>query len=102
MRVALLSDPHGDHLALAKVISDLEKAASVDEVLLGGDLAQGGPQPAETIDEIRNRGWRSVRGNSDEFLIRIADGRRSEPGVPDQVMARGSWSVERLGTDRIG
>jgi predicted phosphodiesterase len=101
MRVALLSDPHGDHVALARVIADLEKAPSVDEVLLGGDLAQGGPQPVETIDEIRNRRWRSVRGNSDEFLIRIADGQLTEPDVPEEVMARGSWSVERLGTDGI-
>jgi len=77
MRVALLSDSHGDHVALAKVIADLEKATSVDEVLLGGDLAQGGPQPVETIDEIRNRRWRSVRGNSDV----APDSHRGRPAV---------------------
>ncbi len=37
-------------------------------------MAQGGAQPAEVIDEIRRRGWPSVRGNSDDLLIRIADG----------------------------
>ena len=55
----------------------------------------------ETIAEVRSRRWRSVRGNSDEFLVRIADGRLAEPDVPDEVMARGSWSVERLGADGI-
>jgi predicted phosphodiesterase len=110
-KIAFISDPHGDLVALRKVISDLEGAGPVDEVLVGGDLAQGGPQPAEVVDEIRERGWRSVRGNADELLIRIADGipakealRESEGthGVlPDSVAIRAEWSVRQLGPDRV-
>lgn len=100
MRVAFISDPHGDLVALNKVISDLEQAGPFDEVLLGGDLAQGGGQPAEVIDEIRNRGWRAVRGNSDDFLVRIADG-NPEAGLTEPLASRGAWSVDRLGVERI-
>jgi predicted phosphodiesterase len=101
MRIAFISDPHGDLVALNKVISDLDRAGPVDEVLLGGDLAQGGLQPAEVVDEIRSRGWRSVRGNSDDFLVHIADGKPSEPDLPERMALRGAWSVDRLGTERI-
>jgi predicted phosphodiesterase len=111
MRVAFLSDLHGDALALDRVIADLESSEPVDEVLLGGDLAQGGPQPAEVIDTIRSRGWRSVRGNADEFLVRIADGsspfeaaRAGEPWhgpLPASKATKASWSVSQLGPDRI-
>ncbi len=101
MRIAFISDPHGDLVALKKVISDLERTGFVDEVLVGGDLAQGGAQPTQVVDVIRNRGWHSVRGNSDDFLIRVADGQLDEPGVPEDVAARGAWSVGKLGAKRI-
>jgi predicted phosphodiesterase len=100
VRIAFISDPHGDLVALNKVILDLENAEPVDEVLLGGDLAQGGGQPAEVVDEIRNRGWRAVRGNSDDFLVRIADG-NPEAGLTEPMASRGAWSVDRLGAERI-
>jgi predicted phosphodiesterase len=100
LRIAFISDPHGDLVALNKVILDLERAGPVDEVLLGGDLAQGGGQPAEVVDEIRNRGWRAVRGNSDDFLVRIADG-NPEAGLTEPLASRGAWSIDRLGAERI-
>lgn len=101
MRIAVVSDPHGDFVAFRKVITDMELRGTFDEVLLGGDLAQGGSQPGEVVDEIRRRGWRSVRGNSDDFLVRIADGLPVEAGVPPETIARGRWSVAALGPERI-
>lgn len=99
-RIAVLSDPHADLVALEAVIADLESVERVDEVLIGGDIAQGGPQPAEVVDLIRERGWPAVLGNSDELLIRTADGHR-ESGLPPPVAERARWSVSRLGKERI-
>jgi len=110
-RVAILSDPHGDLVALQKVLSDLEALKPVDEVLVGGDLAQGGAQPAEVVDLIRERGWLAVRGNGDDLLVRLADG--SAPAdalrpaaathgtLPESVASHALWSVDRLGSERI-
>lgn len=100
MRIAFVSDPHGDLGALDCVVDDVQKNGPFDEVLLGGDLAQGGPQPAEVIDRIRELGWQSVRGNSDNFLIGIAAGVLTEE-VPEKVRSRGEWSVEQLGAERL-
>jgi predicted phosphodiesterase len=101
MRIAFVSDTHGDLVAFKAVISDLENGNPVDEVLMGGDLAQGGPQPAEVIDEIACRSWPSVRGNSDDFLVRIADHDTLDAGIPEATVSRGLWSVGRLGPERI-
>jgi predicted phosphodiesterase len=101
MRIAILSDTHGDLVCLRAVIADLERQDGIDEVLLAGDLAQGGPQPAEVVDEIRGRGWRSARGNSDDLLVRIACGEALGDDVPAAVVAHGEWSAERLGAERI-
>lgn len=99
-RIAILSDPHGDLVALEAVIADLETVEPVDEVLIAGDIAQGGPQPAEVVDLIRDREWPAVLGNSDELLIRTYDGRQ-ETGLPSAVAERARWSVARLGEERI-
>jgi predicted phosphodiesterase len=111
MRIAFISDPHGDLVALDKVTSDLDRAGSIDEVLMGGDLAQGGAQPAEVVDEIRKRGWNSVRGNADDLLVRIADGVPAAEAlrvggaahgrVSESVANHAKWSVSQLGSERI-
>lgn len=98
-------------MALRKVISDLVVADSIDEVLVGGDLAQGGAQPSEVVDEIRGRGWPSVRGNADDLLVRIADGVPVEDAlrygaaqhgrVPKSLVSRAVRSVAQLGKERI-
>jgi putative phosphoesterase len=69
MRVAIVSDVHGNLTALEAVIADIEQRG-VDRVLHGGDLALGGCQPAEVIDRLRELGWPGVMGNTDELLWR--------------------------------
>ena len=44
MRLAVVSDIHGNLAALEAVLADLEQARP-DAVVLGGDLALGGPHP---------------------------------------------------------
>jgi len=67
MRVAIVSDIHGNRRAFQAVLADLRKVAP-DLVVHGGDLAYGGAHPAEIIDQIRSLAWPGVRGNTDEML----------------------------------
>ena len=69
MRIAVLSDIHGNLTAFEAVLADLHDA-SPDLVLHGGDLADSGSHPAEIVDRIRALGWRGVMGNTDEMLVR--------------------------------
>jgi predicted phosphodiesterase len=68
MRIAIVSDIHGNLTALEAVLADLRETAP-DLVLHGGDLADNGSAPAETLDRIRALGWRGVFGNTDEMLF---------------------------------
>jgi predicted phosphodiesterase len=69
MRIAVVSDIHGNRRALDAVLADL-KQVTPDLILHGGDLAFGGTHPREIIDEIRLLGWPGVLGNTDELLWR--------------------------------
>jgi len=53
MRIAILSDIHGNLTAFQAVVRDLRDAAP-DLILHGGDLADGGSSPVEIIDHIRD------------------------------------------------
>ena len=65
MRIAVLSDVHGNLRALEAVTDDLRRQAP-DLVVHGGDLALNGPRPAEVVDRIRELGWPGARVSSPE------------------------------------
>ena len=67
MRIAIVSDIHGNVTALEAILADL-RLSSPDVILHGGDLAANGAHPAEIVDRIRDLGWLGVRGNTDEML----------------------------------
>lgn len=67
MRIAIVSDIHGNLSALEAVIADIERRAP-DLVLHGGDLALMGAHPAQVIDRVRELRWPGVVGNTDEAL----------------------------------
>jgi predicted phosphodiesterase len=69
MRLAIVSDIHGNFTALEAVIADLERRRP-ELVLQGGDLVLGGCQPAEVIDRVSELRWPGILGNTDELLWR--------------------------------
>ncbi|HSS62724.1 MAG TPA: metallophosphoesterase family protein [Candidatus Limnocylindrales bacterium] len=74
MRVAAISDIHGNLPALEAVLAEVEQVQP-DQVVFCGDVASG-PMPAETIDRLMLiQGARFVRGNADRGLIGEFDGR---------------------------
>lgn len=69
MRIAIVSDIHGNRTAFEAVLADLREV-SPDLILHGGDLADAGASPTEIVDRICDLGWPGVVGNTDEMLFR--------------------------------
>jgi protein phosphatase len=67
MRIAILSDIHGNLPALDAVVKDMDDQG-VDDVWCGGDLAWGGPWGRECVARVRAAGWTTVRGNTDIWV----------------------------------
>jgi len=88
VRVAAISDIHGNLPALEAVLVDVERE-QVDAIVVAGDSFSG-PWPSEVLDLLAEVRALVVRGNADRLaVIRAADG------------ALADWNEERLGAARL-
>lgn len=97
MRLAIVSDIHGNLVALEAVLADLDHVRP-DAVVLGGDLALGGPHPVEVVDRLRALRWPSVLGNTDEALDESRLPESARNGFVAKPAAR---TREMLGPERV-
>jgi putative phosphoesterase len=106
MRIAILSDIHGNRRAFQAVLADLQQVAP-DLVVHGGDLAAGGAHPADIIDQVRLLGWRGVCGNTDEMLWapeRLSEFATAQPKLANilaMVQATIAPTVASIGEERL-
>lgn len=106
MRVAVLSDIHGNRTAFEAVLVDLRQT-SPDLILHGGDLADAGASAPEIVDHIRDLGWRGVMGNTDEMLFRpasleeFASQSTAPPFLWAAIRQTAAWTRTMLGDERI-
>jgi predicted phosphodiesterase len=106
VRIAIVSDIHGNLTALEAVLADL-RHASPDLILHGGDLADSGASPAEIVDRIRDLGWQGVVGNTDqmlgmpESLQAFADQSPQLQSLLAQIREMATATCEVLGAERV-
>jgi predicted phosphodiesterase len=71
MRLAILSDIHGNLSALEAVLADLKQAGGADKTWVLGDLCTFGPRPVECLQMIREiPEVQVIGGNTDRYLVR--------------------------------
>lgn len=100
MRVAVLSDIHGNLPALEAVLADMVERGPFDATVVAGDLVWAGPWPGEVVDRIRDLGVVTIQGNTDAFL-----GHEPEDPPQDKNEAHFAplriWCADRLGPERV-
>ena len=69
MKVAVISDIHGNFQALESVLEDI-KNENCDKIWCLGDLAMAGPQPRMVLSYIMEHGqdWTIIQGNTDKLI----------------------------------
>lgn len=68
MKLAVISDIHGNLFALEKVLEDIEHE-NCDNIICLGDLAMAGPEPDKTVELVKQMNWDVVQGNTDKMIV---------------------------------
>jgi putative phosphoesterase len=96
-RIAVISDVHGNMVALDAVLAALPTGA-VDGLVALGDMVQGGPQPAEVVAALRRLACPVVMGNADDWLL-TGDFKGDNPAPPaeeEKLADIRRWSLAQL------
>lgn len=98
MRTALISDIHGNELALNAVLDDIQ-GRGADQTVCLGDVATLGPRPLAVLERLQKLGCACILGNHDEFMFEpslVADYTR----IPVLLEAV-AWCRNELPSDAI-
>jgi putative phosphoesterase len=95
MKIAFISDIHGNAIALEAVLEDVKKK-KVDQIYVLGDLCYRGPEPKRALELIRSLEAEVIKGNADEWVVRGVQ----KGEVPDQALnimnQEREWTVSQL------
>lgn len=105
-RLAVLSDCHGNLVALEATLAAI-RATAPDAILVAGDLALNGPDPAGCVDALRAleaEGALIVAGNTDVAVADFDYGAafpQYPDGPPDAIRYAAEWAHDALGPERV-
>ncbi|MGF6900380.1 metallophosphoesterase family protein [Paraburkholderia sp. GAS348] len=91
MKIAALSDIHGNLAALDAVLADI-RSAGADLIVNLGDILSGALYPSETADRLMSLGLSTIRGNHERQVL---TGYREHMGQSDR------WALDRLRPDQL-
>lgn len=98
LRVAVLSDVHGNLNALQAVLADIDRCGPFNAIVTAGDHCLNGPDPDECFDRIMERSTHVLVGNTDRDIV---DSGASDPDLGEKKRASIAWTREVLGTARM-
>ncbi|MCU4717562.1 metallophosphoesterase family protein [Halapricum hydrolyticum] len=93
MQIGVISDVHGNIVALDAVLSDMPE---VDELVCAGDVVGYNPWPGECVDRIRDADIPTVEGNHDRAVVT-----GKYPGFNDMAAAGVEYAREHLTEEQI-
>jgi predicted phosphodiesterase len=98
VRIGVLSDIHGNRVALDAVLEDV-KTHPVDRWVCLGDTLQGGSQPREVAERLAELGCLVVLGNADAFVLDAGQGEEDAAGTEREAQLRlvREWTLEQIG-----
>lgn len=91
MRIAIISDIHGNQLALEAVLEDFASQPAVDQLVIAGDLCLNGPCPLQVIETVQSLHCPVLQGNVDMEVVTQA------PEKGEKKRNTAAWTREQIG-----
>lgn len=102
MKLAVLSDIHGNYPALLNVIEHVETWRP-DMVVVAGDTVNRGPRSVDCLNLIlaraREAGWLTIIGNHEEYVIAQSKPDCPAHGPKADIQRASRWTYEQLNRD---
>jgi len=98
MKLALISDIHGNLPALQAVLEDI-KQRGVDQVICLGDVATLGPHSAEVCVLLRETDCMCIMGNHDEAALYPR--KAGDLQIAPPLFSTLEWNIARLGSGEL-
>ena len=98
MRLAVISDVHGNLPALEAVLAHIE-ARRPDQVVVAGDLVNRGPQSNEVVARLQPLGYPTVQGNHERYVLEAADA--TDPQAGGDTYEPSRWTLRQLTPDQV-
>jgi putative phosphoesterase len=100
MRLAFLSDIHGNAVALDAVLEDINKR-NPEKIIVLGDISYRGPEPKRALELVKSLNTDVIKGNADEWVVRgIKEGEVAETAFQMMNKER-DWIYKRLDEEDI-
>ncbi len=100
MKLAVLSDIHGNWPALAAVADDIDRWRP-DVVLVNGDVVNSGPSNVACWEYVARRaagdGWLVLRGNHEEYVAEWLDYAGPRRGPAYDLIRLSEWTFQQMG-----
>src|SRR5437588_8447097 len=90
MRIAIISDIHGNQIALEAVLQDLANQPPVDQLVIAGDLCLNGPCPREVLETVQGLHCPVLQGNVDAEVV------TSAPDKGEKKRSTAAWTREQI------
>ena len=87
MRIAVLSDIHGNTPALQAIIDDI-KNNNIDRIIYLGDVVGIGPEPDKCLDLIMNNNIEMILGNHELYYVKGTD---IDPEMSENEILHHKW-----------
>ena len=99
MRLAVLSDIHGNLIALEATLEEIEEE-KVDGFIVAGDMVAGS-HPVEVVNRLRKLNCWMIRGNNENYIVRFASGEAPNWWHTCRQWAFIRWNYKRIDNDTL-
>ncbi|MDT9718613.1 metallophosphoesterase family protein [Paenibacillus sp. ClWae2A] len=101
MKIAIITDIHGNYPALSAVFSDIVFRGDIEHTYCLGDMIGIGPNSNEVLEEIMNRkDVSAVSGNHEEAVLKLLQGKDTLPGH-EMIAEHHKWVGKQLKKENI-
>jgi len=95
MKIAFISDIHGNAVALDAVLEDITQK-NIDKIFVLGDICYRGPEPKRSLELVRSLHTDVIKGNADEWVVRGVRGGEVPEKALNLMNQEREWTVSRL------